>query len=56
MSEEAEPARRLDELEHRYEEQFRAVFDAIRELMTAPEPPRKPIGFHVRERRARYGR
>jgi hypothetical protein len=50
----ADLARRLDELEQRYDEQFRAVFDAIRQLMTPPDPPRKQIGYHVRERRATY--
>ena len=50
----AELALRLDELEHRYDEQFRAVFDAIRQLMTPPEPPRKPIGFQVKERGGCY--
>jgi len=50
-----ELARRLDELESKYDEQFRAVFDAIRELMTPPESPQKQIGFHVRESRAKYG-
>jgi hypothetical protein len=43
----ADLARRLDELEGKYDAQFRVVFDAIRELMAPPpEPPRKPIGFH----------
>jgi len=32
-------ARRLDDLESRYDQQFKVVFDAIRELM-APPPPR----------------
>jgi len=50
----ADLARRLDELEKRYDKQFRAVFDAIRELMAPPEPPTKPIGFHVREKGAKY--
>ncbi len=47
-------ARKLGELEKKYDAQFRAVFEAIRELMTEPEPPRKQIGFHVKERRATY--
>ncbi len=38
--------RRLDEMEKKYDAQFRAVFEAIRELMTPPpEPPKGPIGF-----------
>ncbi len=44
-----ELSRRLDELESKYDEQFRRVFDAIRELMIPPEPKKTPIGFHVRE-------
>ncbi|MEW6571541.1 MAG: ORF6N domain-containing protein [Nitrospirota bacterium] len=41
--------KRLDELEKEYDEQFRVVFDAIRELMTPPEPKRKKIGFRREE-------
>ena len=39
-------ARKLDELERKYDENFRVVFDAIRQLM-APPPAgkRRPIGF-----------
>jgi len=39
-------ARRLDELESKYDRQFKVVFDAIRELMTPPAPtPKRRIGF-----------
>ena len=38
-------ARRLDELEKKYDVQFKVVFDAIRSLMQPPEPKRKRIGF-----------
>ncbi|MEJ2695551.1 MAG: ORF6N domain-containing protein [Candidatus Sulfobium sp.] len=37
--------KRLDALEKKYDAQFRVVFDAIRELMRAPERPRRKIGF-----------
>lgn len=47
-------AKRLDELEKKYDAQFRVVFDAIRHLMAQPEPKEKKIGFRVRERGARY--
>ena len=44
-------ARRLDELEKKYDGQFRVVFDAIRQLMTPPAaPPKRRIGFHVEAR------
>ena len=51
----ADLARKLEELEKKYDVQFRVVFDAIRQLMTPPAKPRKKIGFHVRERKAAYG-
>ena len=38
-------ARRLNELEKKYNSQFQVVFDAIRELMAEPEPRVKRIGF-----------
>jgi hypothetical protein len=40
-----ELARRLDELEKRYDGQFKVVFDALRQLMSPPPAPR--IGFRV---------
>ena len=51
----ADLARKLDDLEKKYDAQFRVVFDALRQLMNPPEPARKEIGFHVREKRAVYG-
>jgi len=45
-----ELARRLDELEQRYDAQFKAVFDAIRQLMAPPaQPSRRRLGFGARE-------
>jgi hypothetical protein len=44
----AELSRRLNELESQYDRQFKVVFDAIRELMSAPVPVRKQIGFRSR--------
>jgi hypothetical protein len=42
----ADLARKLVALESKYDAQFKSVFDAIRELMTPPEPPKKRrIGF-----------
>ena len=48
--------RRLNEMEKKYDSQFRVVFDAIRELMRPPESKKRKIGFLVKERAARYGR
>ena len=49
-------ARKLSEMEKKYDEQFKIVFDAIRALTAPREKPQKKIGFHVRERRAAYGK
>jgi phage regulator Rha-like protein len=41
-------SRRFDELESKYDRKFKAVFDAIRQLMSPPLPSRKQIGFRSR--------
>ena len=46
----AELARRLDELEGKYDRQFKIVFDAIRHLMATPIRNRKEIGFRSKDR------
>jgi ORF6N domain len=43
----ADLARRLDELESKYDRAFAEAFEAIRQLMAPPAEPRKgKIGFH----------
>jgi hypothetical protein len=44
----AELARKLQELEKKYDAQFRVVFDAIRELMIPKIPKRRAIGFRTK--------
>ena len=54
-----ELSRKLTDLEKRigaHDEQIRVIFDAIRQLMTPPEPSKRKIGFIVKERAAKYGR
>lgn len=44
-------ARRLAQLEARTDARFKAVFDALRDLMAPVEPKRRPIGFvHPKEK------
>ncbi|OGS91642.1 MAG: DNA-binding protein [Gallionellales bacterium GWA2_60_18] len=46
LSSNAELARKLNALEKKYDVRFKAVFEAIHELMTPPESKKKrPIGF-----------
>ena len=54
----AELARKLEALEKKYDSQFKVVFEAIRQLMKAPEPepqtPKRRIGFLVEEPKVPY--
>jgi hypothetical protein len=45
MASHARLARKLDELEQRYDAQFKVVFDAIRALMTPPPAKARRVGF-----------
>lgn len=45
LAEHKDIAQRLDDLENRYDQQFKVVFDAIRQLMTPPLETKRPIGF-----------
>ena len=52
-----ELAEKLGELERRiasHDEKIQAIFDAIRELVDPPEPPRKEMGFHAKEDEVPY--
>jgi hypothetical protein len=56
MSQHKDLARRLNELEKKYDAQFKIVFDAIRQLMapSEPQPPKRRIGFVVEEPKVPY--
>ena len=43
-----ELAVRLDEMEKKYDGQFKVVFEAIRQLMSEEKKPKRAIGFHAR--------
>jgi len=45
-------ARKLAELEKKYDGQFQIVFEAIRQLIEVEEKPKKRIGFVVKEAQA----
>jgi len=52
-----ELASKFAELEKRvgkHDDEIAAIIDAIRQLMSPAEKPRREIGFHVREKSARY--
>lgn len=43
-----EMALRLDAMEARYDDNFKIVFDTLRDLMKEHEEPKHPVGFQVR--------
>jgi hypothetical protein len=52
-----ELAQKFSELEKRlgkHDEEIAAILEAIQQLMAPPEKRRREIGFHVREKAARY--
>ena len=50
----ADLAERLEQLELKYDKQFRVVFDAIRQMMKPEKPKKEPIGFKVKEKAGSY--
>lgn len=47
-------AKKLTELEKKYDGQFQIVFEAIRQILEVEQKPNKKIGFIVKESRAKY--
>ena len=48
----AELARKLAELERKYDGKFQTVFEAIRQLMAPPAPAHRQIGFRRSDRKS----
>jgi hypothetical protein len=44
----AELSRKVNALEKKYDSNFKAVFDALRQLMQPPQEPKRTIGFHAK--------
>jgi phage regulator Rha-like protein len=49
-----ELTKRLDEMENKYDSPFKVIFEAIRALVTQPEPKKKKIGY-IKDSSALYG-
>jgi len=45
LADHADLAKKLATLERKYDDKFKVVFEAIRELMRPPEKSKRPIGF-----------
>ena len=48
--------KKIEEMEKKYDENFRIVFEAIRQLIETEEKPRPQIGFKVKEKQKAYGK
>jgi len=48
--------KKIEEMEKQYDENFRIVFEAIKQLLETDAKPRKKIGFIVKEKQRSYGR
>ena len=48
MTTHADLKRKIEDMEKKYDYQFKIVFDAIKRLLESPEKAKEPIGFHPR--------
>ena len=42
-------ARKIEQMERKYDAQFKVIFDAIRELMAPPKRQKRQIGYHTEQ-------
>ncbi len=57
LSTHKELAQKLSDLEckiEKHDAEIQAIFEAIRQLLTPPEKPKREIGFSVKEPRSKY--
>jgi phage regulator Rha-like protein len=47
--------RKIESMEKKYDQQFQVVFEAIKQLLSEEDKPKKKIGFTVREKQKAYG-
>ncbi|MBU4186031.1 MAG: ORF6N domain-containing protein [Proteobacteria bacterium] len=46
--------RKIESMEKKYDEQFQIVFEAIKQLLSEEDKPKKKIGFTVKEKQRAY--
>jgi len=47
MTSHTELRNKIEQMEKKYDDQFKIVFDAIKRLLEPPEKPKRAIGFHA---------
>ena len=48
--------RKIESMEKKYDEKFQIVFEAIKQLLTEEDKPKKKIGYTVREKQKTYAK
>ena len=48
--------RKIKSMEKKYDHQFQIVFEAIKQLLSEEDNPKKKIGFTVKEKQKAYGK
>lgn len=48
--------KKIESMEEKYDEQFQIIFEAIKQLLSEEDKPKKKIGFTVKERQKAYGK
>ena len=54
LSTNAELKKKIEAMEKKYDENFKIVFEAIKQLLEADEKPKRRIGYTVKEKQAEY--
>ncbi|MCX5634241.1 MAG: ORF6N domain-containing protein [Planctomycetota bacterium] len=42
---------KIESMERKYDEQFKAVFEILKKMLAEPENPKRPFGFHSKKTR-----
>jgi hypothetical protein len=48
--------RKIESMEKKYDQQFQVVFEAIKQLLTEEDKPKKKIGFTAKEKQKAYAK
>jgi len=56
LSTNAELKQKVEAMEKKYDEQFQIVFEAIKQLLSEEDKPKKKIGYTVKEKQQAYGK
>ena len=53
MSNHKELKQKIEEMERKYDHQFKIVFETIKRLIDPPSTPKEPIGFYPRKKESK---